>query len=42
VRRGGHAFDTKGEVPSEGAIVNAVVGFFVHILVQHQPLPGET
>jgi acetyl esterase/lipase len=41
VRRGGHAFDTKGEIPSEGAIVNAVVGFFVHVLVQHQPLPGE-
>jgi len=38
VERGGHAFDTKGEVPSERAIVNTVVGFFVHILVQHQPL----
>jgi acetyl esterase/lipase len=40
VQHGGHAFDTKGEVPSEGAIVNAVVDFFVHILVQHLPLPG--
>jgi len=40
VQRGGHAFDTKGEAPSESAIVNTVVGFFVHILVQHQPLPG--
>lgn len=40
VRGGGHAFDTKGEVPSEQAIVDEVVGFFVLILVQHQPLPG--
>jgi acetyl esterase/lipase len=40
VRGGGHAFDTKGEVPSEQAIVDTVVGFFVHILVQHQPLAG--
>jgi len=40
VRHGGHEFDTKGEVPSERAIVDAVVGFFVRILVQHQPLSG--
>ena len=41
VRRGGHAFDTKGEVPSETAIVNEVVGFFQRILVQHQPLSSS-
>jgi acetyl esterase/lipase len=40
VRRGGHAFDTKGEVPSEAEIVNEVVGFFERILVQHQTPPG--
>jgi acetyl esterase/lipase len=40
VRHGGHAFAAKGEVPSEQAIVNAVVGFFVQILVLHQPLAG--
>jgi acetyl esterase/lipase len=40
VQHGGHEFDTKGEVPSERAIVDAVVGFFVRILVQHQPLSG--
>ena len=40
VQHGGHAFATKGEVPSEAAIVNEVVGFFELILVQHQPLPG--
>ena len=27
-----------GEVPSEPAVVAALVGFFVHTLVQHQPL----
>jgi acetyl esterase/lipase len=40
VRNGGHAFDTKGEVPSETDIVNEVVSFFERILVQHQPLTG--
>ncbi len=35
---GGHAFDTVGEVPSEPAVIAAVVGFFVRTLVQHQPL----
>jgi len=35
---GGHEFDTVGEVPSESAVVTTVVDFFVHILVQHQPL----
>jgi acetyl esterase/lipase len=40
VQHGGHAFDMKGEVPSQAEIVNEVVGFFERILVQHQPLPG--
>jgi acetyl esterase/lipase len=40
VTHGGHAFDTKGEVPSQLAIVDSVVDFFERILVQHQPLPG--
>jgi acetyl esterase/lipase len=40
VRNGGHAFDTKDEVPSETDIVNEVVSFFERILVQHQPLSG--
>jgi acetyl esterase/lipase len=40
VRNGGHAFDTKGEVPSETDIVNEVVSFFERVLVQHQPLTG--
>ena len=34
---GGHAFDTVGEVPSESAIVNAVVDFFVRTLMEHEP-----
>ena len=34
---GGHEFDTAGEVPSESAIVNAVVDFFVRTLVEHKP-----
>ena len=38
VTDGGHAFDTVGEVPSEQAVIAAVVDFFVRTLVQHQPL----
>lgn len=38
VSDGGHTFDTAGEVPSEQAVIAAVVGFFVRTLVQHQPL----
>ena len=38
VLHGGHSFNTKGEVPSETAIVNRVVGFFEDILVLHLPL----
>jgi acetyl esterase/lipase len=37
VKKGGHAFSTKGEVPSESAIVTDIVDFFVGALVQHQP-----
>src|SRR5580693_4007184 len=40
VQHGGHAFDTKGEVPSETDIVKEVVSFFERVLVQHQPLTG--
>ena len=38
VKRGGHGFATRGEVPSESAIVNDVVDFFVRALVEHQPI----
>jgi acetyl esterase/lipase len=41
VASGGHAFATKGEVPSETEIVSEVVGFFEDILVLHLSLtPG--
>ncbi len=39
VYEGGHEFDTVGEIPSESAILAAVVDFFVRTLVEHQPLP---
>src|SRR5271156_5400905 len=39
VRDGGHEFDTVGQIPSEAAIITAVVDFFVRTLVEHQPLP---
>jgi len=38
VKRGGHGFDTRGQVPSQSAIVNDVVDFFVRTLVGHQPI----
>jgi acetyl esterase/lipase len=42
VLNGGHAFDTAGEVPSEQAVIAAVVDFFVRTLVRHQPLAQGT
>ena len=38
MKKGGHGFDTRGEVPSESALVNDVVDFFVRTLVEHQPI----
>jgi acetyl esterase/lipase len=41
VTRGGHEFDTAGEVPSQAAIIRLVVGFFVQTLLLHRH-PGTT
>ncbi len=37
VKKGGHGFNARNEVPSESAIVTDVVDFFVRTLVAHQP-----
>jgi hypothetical protein len=41
VSDGGHEFDTVGEVPSEPAVIAAVVDFFARTLMEHQ-LPAQT
>jgi acetyl esterase/lipase len=41
VTRGGHEFDTAGEVPSQAAIIRLVVDFFVQTLLLHRH-PGTT
>ena len=41
VQRGGHAFESPGESPSETGISNAVVEFFVRLLVFHEPISSN-
>lgn len=41
VARGGHALDTRGESPSESALVALVVDFFERTLVGHVPISSN-